>query len=90
MQVHVVSMHRFSNVALGTPADLHQVLAAARRDFPFPTNFIQKLLGHRIHPKTGVMLIKVRWIGWGREGDSEEIIHNLVDDDPHRIEECLT
>ena len=84
----MVRMRRFSNAALGTAADLQQLLEAARRDFP--TNFIQKLLGHRIHPKTGVMLLKVRWIGWGREGDSEEPIHNLVEDDPHRVEEYLS
>ena len=40
--------------------------------------------------KTDVMLLKVRWIGWGREGDSEEPIHNLVEGDPHRVEEYLS
>ena len=54
------------------------------------TKFIQMLLGHRVHPKTGIMLMNVRWIGWGREGDSEEPVHNLVEDDPHRVEECLS
>ena len=55
---------------MDTAADREQILRAARRDFPI--NFIQKLVGHRVHPDTGVMLLKVRWIGWGREGDTEE------------------
>ena len=53
-------------------------------------NFVQKIVCHRVHPNTEVFLLKVRWVGWGKEGDSEEPIHNLVEDDPHRVEEYLS
>ena len=43
-----------------------------------------------MHPKTGVFLLKVKWVGWGREGDTEEPMHNMVADDPYRVEEYIT
>ena len=43
-----------------------------------------------MHPKTGVFLLKVKWVGLGREGDTEEPMHNMVADDPYRVEEYIT
>ena len=59
---------------------------------PEHSNFdtIQKFIGHRVHPSTGVFLLKVRWVGWGAAGDTEEPIHTMVADDPHRVEEYLS
>ena len=87
-EVHVVRIRRFSNDDLGGEADMDRLLEAARRDFH--QDFIQKFVGHRVHPTTGVFLLKVRWIGWGAAGDTEEPIHTMVEDDPHRVEEYLS
>ena len=86
-QVHVVRIRRFSNGALATEVDTRQLLEAARKDFPH--NFIQKFVGHSVDENTGVFLLRVRWIGWGKEADSDEPIHTMVEDDPHRVEEYL-
>ena len=63
MTEHVVRIRRFSNAALGTPADLEALIAAARRDYP--QNFIQRFVGHHVHVGSGVFMITVRWLGWG-------------------------
>ena len=60
---------------------------AAANDFP--QNFVQKFLAHRVDDAAGTFMLKVRWIGWGPDHDTEEPIHTMVEDDPHRVEEYL-
>ena len=68
--------------------DRSKLEEAARRDFP--QNFIQEIRAHRVDPGQGVLMLRVRWLGWGPESDTDEPIHQLVEDDPHRVEAYLS
>ena len=86
-EVHVVRMRRFSNGLLGTDIDMARLKEQAAQDYP--QDFIKKIVGHKVDKKTGVFLLRVNWVGYTSDFDTDEPIHNLVEDDPHRVEEYL-
>ena len=60
---------------------------AAQRDFP--QNFVDKFVGHEVDDTHGVFTLRVRWMGFGPEWDTDEPIHNMVEDVPHMVEDYL-
>jgi hypothetical protein len=63
-----------------TDADVAQKFEAAKCDFP--DNLVKALKGHRVDGAQGVLVIRVRWMGFGPPHDTEEQIHRLVEDVP--------
>jgi transposase InsO family protein len=84
---HVVRIRRFSNAELNSEVDVEALLRAARHDYPH--NFVKGIRDHRVEPQHGVFQLKVRWVGWGAEGDTWEPIHAIAEDAPHFVEDYL-
>ena len=77
-------IRRFSNAALGTPADRHRIEeSAVVRDFP--DNFVKKLIGHRRNPTANRIELKIRWLGFDAAGDTWEAINELVESVPDMV-----
>ena len=85
--VHIVRIRRFSNAALGTPADRQHIEESAVRDFP--DNFVNKFAGHRRNPTTNRIELKVRWLGFDKAGDTWEAIAELAESVPDMVEDYL-
>ena len=80
-------IRRFSNAALGTPADRRQIEESPVRDFP--DNFVKKFIGHRRNPTTNRIELKVRWLGFDAAGDTWEAINELAESVPDMVEDYL-
>ena len=80
-------IRRFSNAALGTPADRQHIEESAVKDFP--DNFVNKFIDHRRNPTTNRIELKVRWLGFDKAGDTWEAIAELVESVPEMVEDYL-
>jgi len=85
--VHVVRIRRFANGVLGTEVDRKVIEEAARRDYP--DNVVKRLVAHEVVPGSGVLRIRVRWLGFGSAHDTWEPVHQLAEDVPELVEEYL-
>jgi len=84
---HIVRIRRFSNAALGTPADRRRIEESAVRDFP--DNFVQRFRAHRRNPTTHRVELQVRWLGFDAAGDTWEPVASLVQTCPDLVEDYL-
>ena len=84
---HIVSIRRFSNAALGTPADREAIEKSAVSDYP--DNFVKRILAHRRNPNDHEFEFKIRWLGFDQGHDSWEPATNIAEAAPDLTEEYL-
>jgi hypothetical protein len=87
IKAHIVRIRRFSNAALGTPADRERIEASAVNDYP--ANFVHRLVDHRINTNTNRLEIRVRWLGFDRAGDTWQQATRLATEIPEMLEDYL-
>ena len=68
-------------------SDMATLEKAARQDYP--EFAIASFVGHSIDDTHGVFMLQVRWVGFPREFDSPEPIHDMVAAAPHMVEDYL-
>ena len=71
---------------VGSTISAKRIEQEALKDYP--NNVIKNFVKHRCD-KTGALFITVRWLGHDVAHDTEDSVHNLVEDAPVLIEEYL-
>ena len=81
--VHVVRLRRFSAGAVGDPVAVAVLQAAADRDYP--NNVVDAIADIGRDDDTGVPMVQVRWLGFGRAFDTWEPAANIAEDVPSKL-----